>query len=329
LFLRTREFLWQEGHTAHAAAEEAEAETLKMLEVYREFSEDVLAMPVLVGRKSESEKFPGAVHTYTVEALMSNGWALQAGTSHNLGQHFAKVFDIQYLDQNQQQQYVWQTSWGVSTRLIGGVIMTHGDNSGLVLPPKIAPVQAIIVPILFDKTREQVLAKVDQLLRALSDGLRVEADVRDEYTPGWKFNEWEMKGVPLRIEVGPRDIKNEQVVLVRRDTREKMIVKEADLHSEIERNLADIQASLFRRAREFRDKNTHEVEDFGKFQEIMAGGRGFIHANWCGSAECEDEIQKRTSATIRLIPLEGEAATGSCVLCGEEGSYMVYFAKAY
>ena len=225
LFLRTREFLWQEGHTAHATAEEAEEETLKMLEVYREFSEDMLAMPVLVGRKSEGQKFPGAVHTYTVEALMSNGWALQAGTSHNLGQHFAKVFNIQYLDQNQQQQYVWQTSWGVSTRLVGGVVMTHGDNSGLILPPRIAPVQAIIVPILFDKTKAMVLAKVEQLLASLSDGLRVEADVRDTYTPGWKFSEWEMKGVPLRIEVGPRDIQNEQVVLVRRDTREKMIVK--------------------------------------------------------------------------------------------------------
>jgi len=329
LFLRTREILWQEGHTAHATAEEAEAETLKMLEVYREFSENVLAMPVLVGRKSESEKFPGAVHTYAVEALMSNGWALQAGTSHFLGQHFAKVFDIQYLDQNQQQQYVWQTSWGVTTRLVGGVVMTHGDNSGLILPPKIAPIQAIIVPILFDRTREQVLAKVDQLLASLSDGLRVEADVRDEYTPGWKFNEWEMKGVPLRIEVGPRDIKNEQVVLVRRDTREKVTIKEPDLRSEIERNLADIQANLFRRAKDFRDENTHEVENFREFEEIMARGRGFIHANWCGSAECEDEIQSRTSATIRVIPLQGEAATGPCVFCREEGKYKVYFAKAY
>ena len=329
LFLRTREFLWQEGHTAHATAEEAEVETLKMLEVYREFSENVLATPVLMGRKTESQKFPGAVHTYTVEALMSNGWALQMGTSHNLGQHFAKVFDIQYLDQNQQQQYVWQTSWGVSTRLIGGVIMTHGDNSGLILPPKIAPVQAIIVPILFDKTREQVLTKVDQLLGSLSDGLRVEADVRDEYTPGWKFNEWEMKGVPLRIEVGPRDIKNEQVVLVRRDTREKMIVKETDLQSEMEKHLADIQVNLFQQAKEFRDKNTHEVQDFKEFEAIMDSGRGFIHTNWCGSAECEDEIQSRTSATIRCIPLQDEAPTGQCVFCGKEGKYMVYFAKAY
>ena len=329
LFLRTREFLWQEGHTAHATAEEAEEETLKMLEVYREFSENVLAMPVLKGRKSENQKFPGAVHTYAVEALMSNGWALQAGTSHNLGQHFAKVFDIQYLDQNQEQQYVWQTSWGVSTRLVGGLVMTHGDNSGLILPPKIAPVQAIIVPILFDKTKEMVLNKVDQLLGDLSNGLRVEADIRDAYTPGWKFNEWEMKGVPLRIEVGPRDIKNEQVVMVRRDTREKMFVKESDLRGEIEKNLADIQTSLFQRAVDFRNDNTYEVKDFKEFVEIMEGGRGLIYANWCDNAQCEDEIQKRTSATIRVIPMEGSEPTGQCVFCGKEGKSKVYFAKAY
>ena len=329
LFLRTREFLWQEGHTAHATAEEAEEETLKMLEVYREFSEDVLAMPVLKGRKSESQKFPGAAHTYAVEALMSNGWALQAGTSHNLAQHFAKVFDIQYLDQNQEQQYVWQTSWGVSTRLVGGIVMTHGDNSGLILPPKVAPIQAIIVPILFDKTKEIVLNKVDQLLASLSNGLRVEADVRDMYTPGWKFNEWEMKGVPLRIEVGPRDVKNEQVVMVRRDTREKMFIKEADLRGEIEKNLADIQTNLFQRAIDFRDENTYEVENFGAFEEIMEGGRGFIYANWCGSADCEGEIQARTSATIRVIPLEESEPTGPCVFCGAKGKYKVYFAKAY
>lgn len=329
LFLRTREFLWQEGHTAHATEEEAEEETLKMLEVYREFSENMLAIPVLKGRKTESQKFPGAVDTYAVEALMSNGWALQMGTSHFLGQHFAKVFNIQYLDQNQQQQYVWQTSWGVSTRLIGGVIMTHGDNSGLILPPKIAPVQAIIVPILFDKTRDVVLSKVDQLLESLSDGIRVEADVRDEYTPGWKFSEWEMKGVPLRIEVGPRDVQNEQVVLVRRDTREKMFIKEANLKSEIEKNLIDIQSSILQRAKDFQEENTHRVSDFKEFEAVMDGERGFIYANWCGDAECENEIQSRTSATIRCIPLEENEATGECVYCGKEGKYMAYFAKAY
>jgi prolyl-tRNA synthetase len=329
LFLRTREFLWQEGHTAHATAEEAEVETMKMLEVYREFSENVLAMPVLVGRKSESQKFPGALHTYAVEALMSNGWALQAGTSHNLGQHFARVFNIQYLDQNQQQQYVWQTSWGVSTRLIGGVIMTHGDNSGLILPPKVAPIQAIIIPILFDKTRDLVLSKVDQLLKELSDFIRIEADTRDEYTPGWKFNQWEMKGVPVRIEVGPRDVNNQQVVMIRRDTREKKIVKETDLKNELEKTLELIQENLFQRAKQFRDENIRKVKDFKEFEEIMEGGRGFIHTNWCGSAECENEIQSKTSATIRCIPLQGSEATGTCNHCGKEGKYMVYFAKAY
>ncbi|MEK7398986.1 MAG: proline--tRNA ligase [Candidatus Poribacteria bacterium] len=329
LFLRTREFLWQEGHTAHATAEEAEVETLKMLGVYKELAENFLAMPVLIGRKSEAQKFPGAVHTYAVESLMSNGWALQAGTSHNLGQHFAKVFDIQYLDKNQEQQYVWQTSWGVSTRLIGGVIMTHGDNAGLILPPKIAPIQAIIVPIIFEKSRAEVLEKVNQLIQSLSDKFRVEADLRDEYTPGWKYNEWELKGVPIRIEVGPRDVKNEQVVVVRRDTREKTIVKEADLKGVIEKMLDDIQAGIFQKAKDFRDNHTYNVDDFATFESIMEEGRGFIYSNWCGSSDCEKTIQDKTSATIRCIPLEGAEPTGKCVHCDEEGKYKVYFAKAY
>ena len=327
LFLRTREFLWQEGHTAHATQEEAEAEALKMLEVYRAFSEDVLAMPVIAGQKSEGQKFPGAVCTYAVEALMSNGWALQAGTSHNLGQHFAKVFNIQYLDKNQQQQYVWQTSWGVSTRLIGGVIMTHGDNSGLILPPKIAPIQVIIVPIIFDKTKGLVLSKVDELARSISQIARVETDIRDEYTPGWKFSEWEMKGVPIRIEVGPRDVNNQQVVMVRRDTREKTIVKETDLQNEIKLRLDDIQASLFQKAKKFRDDNTYEADSFEQFKNIMSQGRGFIRANWCGSTECENQIQEITAATIRCI--QSSTTTGKCIHCEENGKYIVYFAKAY
>ena len=329
LFLRTREFLWQEGHTAHASQEEAEVETLKMLEVYKQLSEEVLAMPVIAGRKTENQKFPGALRTYTVEALMSNGWALQAGTSHNLGQHFARVFDIQYVDKNQEQQYVWQTSWGVSTRLVGGVIMTHGDNSGLILPPKIAPIQVIIIPILFDKTKDVVLAKVKELVNALSGTVRVEADVRDEYKPGWKFNEWEMKGVPIRIEVGPRDVEKGQVVLVRRDTREKVFVKESDLHARVTTTLDDIQANLFQRAVDFRSENTYEAEDFAHFESIMNTGRGFIYANWCGNPACEDEIQARTKATIRCIPLEGAEPTGKCIFCGEPGKHKVYFAKAY
>ncbi len=329
LFLRTREFLWQEGHTAHATAEECEEEAMKILYMYKDFAENLLAIPVIVGRKSESQKFPGAVHTYTIEALMSNGWALQAGTSHNLGQHFAKVFDIKYLDHNQQQQYVWQTSWGVSTRLVGGVIMTHGDNAGLILPPKIAPIQAIIVPIIFDKSRNEVLNKVNHYINTLSDKIRVEADIRDEYTPGWKFNEWELKGVPIRIEVGPRDVKNEQVVIVRRDTREKMIVKENELKDTTEKLLDDIQNNLFQRAKEFRDSHTYDVDDFATFESIMKEGRGFIKANWCGSSDCEKIIQEKTIATIRCIPLEGAEPDGKCVYCNEDGKYKVYFAKAY
>lgn len=329
LFLRTREFLWQEGHTAHATAEEAEEEALKILEVYRKFSEDVLAMPVLVGRKTEGQKFPGAVHTYTVEALMSNGWALQAGTSHNLGQHFAKVFNIQYLDKNQQQQYVWQTSWGVSTRLIGGVIMTHGDNSGLILPPSVAPIQVIIVPIIFDKTKDIVLSKVNELKKMLSSVARVEADIRDEYTPGWKFNEWEMKGVPIRVEIGPRDVQNDQVVVVRRDNREKKVIKMPELQNEIKINLDDVQNNLFQRAKKFRDENTYTVYNFSEFESIMESGRGFIFANWCGSGECEKQIQEKTAATIRCIPLNNPQPDGKCIHCNDEGKYKVYFAKAY
>lgn len=329
LFLRTREFLWQEGHTAHATAEEAEEEALRMLHVYKDFCENVLAMPVVIGRKSEGQKFPGALRTYTVEALMSNGWALQAGTSHNLGQHFAKVFNIQFLDKNQQQQYVWQTSWGVSTRLIGGVIMTHGDNSGLIIPPKIAPVQVIVIPIIFDKTRDVVLSKVQEVVTIISEVARVEADIRDEYTPGWKFSEWEVKGVPIRIEIGPRDVQNHQVVMVRRDNRKKEIVKQVDLPEKIRTTLEEIQEELYIRAEKFRDENTHDVNDFERFKAIMDEGKGFIRANWCGSSECEEKIQELTTATIRCIPFSGHEPTGNCVYCGSEGLYKVYFAKAY
>lgn len=329
LFLRTREFLWQEGHTAHATAEEAEEEALKILHVYKDFCENVLAIPVVIGRKSERQKFPGALRTYTVEALMSNGWALQAGTSHNLGQHFAKVFNIQFLDKNQQQQYVWQTSWGVSTRLIGGVIMTHGDNSGLIIPPKIAPIQVIVIPIIFDRTRDLVLSKVQEVVDLISKVARVEADARDEYTPGWKFSEWEVKGVPIRVEIGPRDVENQQVVMVRRDNRKKKIVKQVDLAEEIKVTLEDIQKELYVKAEKFRDENTHDVDDFETFKAIMDEGKGFIRANWCGSTECEEKIQELTTATIRCIPFVGYEPTGNCVHCGNKGLYRVYFAKAY
>ncbi len=327
-FLRTSEFLWQEGHTAHRTEEEAQEETLKMLEVYREFVEEDLAIPVITGLKTEKEKFAGALRTYTIEALMGDGRALQSGTSHNLGQHFAKVFDITFLDQDDQLKYVWQASWGVSTRLIGAIIMVHGDDRGLKLPPRVAPVQVAVVPIMPKKTREMVLEKARGLLDGLKGTFRMELDDRD-YSPGWKFNEWEMKGVPLRLEIGPKDIEKGQVVLVRRDTGEKVFVKEEDLSSTIEELLEKIQENMFQMALEFRRENTIWCDDYEEFKKIIAEKRGFVRANWCGHGECEEKIKEDTKATIRCIPLGEEKMKGRCLLCGEEDGETVYFARAY
>ncbi len=327
-FLRTSEFLWQEGHTAHRTEEEAQEETLKMLEVYREFVEEDLAIPVITGLKTDKEKFAGALRTYTIEALMGDGRALQSGTSHNLGQHFAKVFDITFLDQDDQLKYVWQASWGVSTRLIGAIIMVHGDNRGLKIPPKVAPVQVVVVPIMPKKTREVVLEKAEALLVTLGEKFRMDIDDRD-YSPGWKFNEWEMKGVPLRLEIGPKDIEKGQVVLVRRDTGEKFFVKEEDLDSTIEKLLAEIQDNMFQMALEFRTQNTTQCEDYEDFQKIIADRRGFVRANWCGHEQCEEKIKEDTKATIRCIPLKEDKMQGSCLCCGGEAKETVYFARAY
>ena len=327
-FLRTSEFLWQEGHTAHRTEEEAQEETLKMLEVYREFVEEDLAIPVITGLKTDKEKFAGALRTYTIEALMGDGRALQSGTSHNLGQHFAKVFDITFLDQDDQLKYVWQASWGVSTRLIGAIIMVHGDNRGLKIPPKVAPVQVVVVPIMPKKTREVVLEKAEALLVTLGEKFRMDIDDRD-YSPGWKFNEWEMKGVPLRLEIGPKDIEKGQVVLVRRDTGEKFFVKEEDLDSTIEKLLAEIQDNMFQMALEFRTQNTTQCEDYKDFQKIIADRRGFVRANWCGHGQCEEKIKEDTKATIRCIPLKEDKMQGSCLCCGGEAKETVYFARAY
>lgn len=327
-FLRTSEFLWQEGHTAHRTEEEAQKETLKMLEVYREFVEEDLAIPVITGLKTEKEKFAGALRTYTIEALMGDGKALQSGTSHNLGQHFAKVFDITFLDQDDQLKYVWQASWGVSTRLIGAIIMVHGDNRGLKIPPKVAPVQVVVIPIMPKKTRETVLEKAQGLLDRFRGKFRMEIDYRD-YSPGWKFNEWEMKGVPLRLEIGPKDIEKGQVVLVRRDTGEKAFVKEEDLESTIEKLLVEIQENMFQMALEFRSQNTTQCEDYKEFKKIIADRRGFVRANWCGHGECEEKIKEDTKATIRCIPLGEEKMQGRCLCCGEEAKETVYFARAY
>lgn len=327
-FLRTSEFLWQEGHTAHRTEEEAQEETLKMLEVYREFVEEDLAIPVITGLKTDKEKFAGALRTYTIEALMGDGRALQSGTSHNLGQHFAKVFDITFLDQDDQLKYVWQASWGVSTRLIGAIIMVHGDNRGLKIPPKVAPVQVVVVPIMPKKNREVVLEKAEALLVTLGEKFRMDIDDRD-YSPGWKFNEWEMKGVPLRLEIGPKDIEKGQVVLVRRDTGEKFFVKEEDLDSTIEKLLAEIQDNMFQMALEFRTQNTTQCEDYEDFQKIIADRRGFVRANWCGHEQCEEKIKEDTKATIRCIPLKEDKMQGSCLCCGGEAKETVYFARAY
>ncbi len=327
-FLRTSEFLWQEGHTAHRTEEEAQEETLKMLEVYREFVEEDLAIPVITGLKTEKEKFAGALKTYTIEALMGDGKALQSGTSHNLGQHFAKVFDITFLDQDDQLKFVWQASWGVSTRLIGAIVMVHGDNRGLKIPPKVAPIQVVVVPIMPKKTREMVLEKAGELLDRLGKKFRMEIDERD-YSPGWKFNEWEMKGVPLRLEIGPKDIEKGQSVLVRRDTGEKFFVKEEELEAVIEKLLMEIQENMFQMALEFRTQNTWQCDDYEEFKKIIAEKRGFVRANWCGNGDCEEKIKEDTKATIRCIPSGEEKVGERCLCCGEKAEETVYFARAY
>ena len=330
LFLRTTEFLWQEGHTAHETEAEAEAEALRMLGVYKEFVEGELAMPVLHGRKTDSEKFAGAVHTYSIEALMGDGRALQAGTSHHLGQNFARVFDIKFQARDKSVQYVWQTSWGMTTRLIGGVVMTHGDDSGLILPPRVAPHQVVVVPIPRGSWRETVLPRAQAIVDELrAGGVRVTMDDREEYTPGWKFAEWELRGVPLRLEIGPRDIERGQVMLVRRDTREKLAAPMDSLTERIRTLLAAIQDDLFERARRFRDERTVRAATREAFRELFEGRPGFVVAPWCGGAACEARIKADTQATIRNLPLDPPEASGPCVECGADGQVDAWFAKAY
>jgi len=331
-FLRTTEFLWQEGHTCHETAEEGEAETLKILDLYREFCETELAIPVLSGRKSLSEKFAGAQMTYAIEAMMSDGKALQMATSHNLGQHFSKAFDIKFEDRNQTLQYVWQTSWGMTTRTIGALIMVHGDDSGLRFPPRIAPVQVMVVPISVGNWKESVLpaalAAVESLKAA---GVRAGIDAREEATPGWKFAEYEMRGVPLRIEVGPRDVKAGQAVLVRRDTKTKEAVPLTSLAARVPALLDEIQAELLAQARLFLESNIRDAADYASFKSLLENQRGFVRASWCGDEVCEEKIKAETMATIRVIPLEaGQARTGEpCVACGGKGQALAYFARAY
>jgi prolyl-tRNA synthetase len=328
-FLRTTEFLWQEGHTAHETAEEAEAETRQMLGVYKAFAEDVLAMPVVDGPKSASEKFAGAARTYSIEALMGDARALQAGTSHNLGQNFAKAFNIQFQGRTKELQYAWTTSWGVSTRLIGGVIMTHGDDSGLRLPPRVAPIQVVIVPIPRGNWEETVLPRAQEIrARLVSQGMRVHLDARAEYTPGWKYAEWELRGVPLRLEIGPKDIEKGQVVLVRRDTREKVATPLDQLETRVEELLASIQQALYERALQFREEHTSATESYDEFRQMMEGRPGFVHAPWCGSDACEAAIKTDTQATIRNLPFEDEPGA-PCLKCGRPSITRARFAKAY
>ncbi|NLI88929.1 MAG: proline--tRNA ligase [Epulopiscium sp.] len=325
-FLRTLEFLWQEGHTAHATYQEAQEETLKMLDVYEEFCQNVLAIPVIKGEKTEKEKFAGAEKTYTIESLMHDGKALQSGTSHNFGNGFAKAFDIQYTDKDNKLQYVYQTSWGVTTRLIGAVIMVHGDNRGLVLPPAISPVQVMIIPIAQHK--EGVLEKADQLKEEISKIARVKIDDSDK-SPGWKFSEHEMKGVPVRVEIGPRDIKANQAVLVRRDTGDKTTVSMDNLADEVDSLLKTIQKEMLEKAKHHREENTFIATNMDEFEKILDETPGFIKAMWCGSEECEDQIKDDTGATSRCMPFKQESVSETCICCGKPAETLVYWGRAY
>ena len=332
LFLRTSEFLWQEGHTAHATEQEAIDETLQMLEVYREVSEDVLAIPVLTGRKSANERFPGAVETYTLEGLMRDGKALQCGTSHFLGQNFAKAYDVTFLNADGQQEHAWATSWGFSARMIGGTIMTHGDDNGLRLPPAVAPVQVAIVPIYkTDEERSMVMEVATRMRDELAGqhNLRVKLDDRDQHRPGFKFSEWELKGVPLRIEVGPRDVANDQVVVAERVEGNKKQLSTNEATSSMVEMLTDIQRALYEDATAFLEDNTYQISSFDDFAEGVETKGGFWVGAWCGDSDCEIRITERTKATIRVLPFEREDPGAACMHCGKPGAERATWAKSY
>jgi prolyl-tRNA synthetase len=330
LFLRTHEFYWQEGHTAHATPEEGQEETLQMLDVYADFAINDGAIPVIRGRKSQSEKFAGADNSFSIEAMMGDTRALQAGTSHNLGQNFAKAFDIQYLDKNNLLQYVWTTSWGLSTRFVGAVIMTHGDEQGLVLPPKLAPFQIVIVPIYKnDEEKSLVMPVVDKVQQELQN-FRLKLDSREEVTPGFKFNDWEMRGVPLRIEIGPKDVQKGTLAFARRDIpgkAGKSFVSQSHLEAQVAEALQSIQASLFERAHAFRRAHTYDPGDYDELKSAIE--KGWAFSWWCGDAECETKIKEETKATTRCIPLEQEPSQGKCIVCGKLATEKVIFGRAY
>lgn len=325
-FLRTSEFLWQEGHTVHATREEAEKETLDILYLYADFARDCLAMPVLIGQKTEKEKFAGAEETYGMEAMMQDGKSLQAGTTHHFGDKFARAYDIQFLDRDGTHKYAWQTSWGVSTRLIGALIMAHGDARGLILPPAVAPVQAIVLPIAIHKAGVEEAARsvIDRLVAA---GVRCEGDFSDQ-TPGWKFNEWEMKGVPLRLEIGPRDIENGVVTVVRRDNGEKSVVKNEELEGVIKCLLSDVHESMYRKAEAFRDSRIKEAHTLDELKKYLDEGN-FVKAMWCGSQECELKVKELMQATIRIMPFDQTPIDDKCIADGSPAKKLVIFARAY
>ncbi len=331
LFLRTLEFYWQEGHTAHATSDEAVAETLQMLNTYFDFAVSDAAVPVIPGRKSAAEKFAGAVNSYTIEGMMRDTRALQSGTSHFLGQNFAKAFDIRFLDPTNELQYAWTTSWGLSTRFVGAIIMTHGDDQGLILPPKLAPIQLVLVPIFRDDAEKaKVMPVIERLRQELSPSFRLHVDNRENLTPGFKFHDWEMRGVPLRIEVGPKDVQKGTVALARRDRpgkSGKSFVSQDQLAGQIAELLTEIQASMFDRAVAFRDANIHDPRDYDELKQVVQNGWAFSW--WCGNPACEAKVKEDTKATTRCIPLDQPGGSGPCIVCGERATEKVYFARAY
>ncbi len=330
LFLRTMEFLWQEGHTAHATYEEAEAETLKILDIYKTFAEEYMAMPVLCGLKTEKERFAGAIKTYCIEAMMQDRKALQAGTSHNLGQNFAKAFDVTFQTEDSTREHVWATSWGVSTRLIGGLIMTHSDDNGLVLPPKLAPLQAVIVPIWrSDEERSGILSRLEAVTAGLKGKIRFKIDNRDNYRPGWKFNEWEKQGVPIRLEIGPKDLAANEFVMVRRDTGDKVRISQDTVEEKLATVLQAMQADMLARAKAHREANSHNVDDYGELKERLENEGGFYYVHWNGKRASEDRLQAETRATIRVLPFGQPEEPGKCILTGEPSERRVVVAKSY
>jgi prolyl-tRNA synthetase len=330
LFLRTLEFYWQEGHTAHATEKEAVEETRRMLDVYTDFAVNEAAIPVIPGRKSDSEKFAGAAESYTIEAMMGDTRALQSGTSHNLGQNFAKAFDILFLDENNEQQFCWTTSWGLSTRFVGAIIMAHGDDQGLVLPPRLAPIQVVIVPIFKNEDERALVMPVVDKVKSELAGLRVKVDDRTEVTPGFKFNDWEMRGVPIRIEIGPKDVEKGSVALARRDIpgRDgKLFIPQSGLRVKVESTLEAIHAAMLEKARAFRDAHLFDPADYDEFKQVVQNG--WAYSYWCGKSECEAQIKEDTKATTRCIPLDQKTNPGKCIQCGEPAREKVYFARAY